>query len=181
MSLADMFPSKLMIDHFNLRTQEHIQRVSDNMLVVKEYALDLNIPEDEFEKRRLEHDMDKFSKEQYIPYVWLTEFHRCRRIDTPFSYPDGMQELVDSAIKRHYKLNSHHPEHWAYLNNMLNLDLIEMVCDWTAIAQEYNENNGNAGEWARKNIGTKWEFNIRNVLVIGKVLDILAQNSLRHY
>ena len=173
MNLTDIFPSKLMIDHFNLRTQEHIKRVSDNMLVVKEYALYLNIPEDGFEKRRLEHDMDKFSKKQYLPYVWLTEFYRCKRINTPFSYPDGVKELVNNAVKLHYKLNSHHPEHWAYLNNMLDIDLLEMVCDWTAIAQEYNENNGNAGEWARKNVGTRWNFNMSKIMVIGEALDIL--------
>ena len=173
MEVANIFPSKIMIDHFNLRTQEHVKRVSDNMLVVKKYAMDLNIPEDEFEERRVEHDRDKFSKELYLPYVWLTESRRCRRTDTPFTYPDGVKELVDIAKQTHYETNSHHPEHWAYLNNMRDIDLIEMVCDWTAIAQEFNENNGSASEWAMKNVGTRWEFNLRNVVVIGKVLDLL--------
>lgn len=51
-----------------------------------------------------------------------------------------MKELVYSNIENHKKNinNRHHPESKAHDNsNMTMLDLIEMVCDWTAISQEY--------------------------------------------
>jgi hypothetical protein len=48
---------------------------------------------------------------------------------------DGMGE----GVKRHYKANRHHPEHYENgVNGMTLVDLIEMVCDWQAAAQAKN-------------------------------------------
>jgi hypothetical protein len=53
--------------------------------------------------------------------------------------------------------NRHHPEFHADPNDLSNVDLIEMVCDWTAMAQEFGQ--GSARGWADKTIGKRVAFN----------------------
>jgi hypothetical protein len=105
------------------------------------------------------HDASKFGAEERIPYVWLTEFHRCRRTGLPFEYPEGIAERVTQAIHHHVKSNRHHPEFHADPNDMSDVDLIEMVCDWTAMAQEFGQDGGSARGWADKTIGKRVAFN----------------------
>ena len=42
---------------------------------------------------------------------------------------------------------------------MSDVDLIEMVCDWTAMAQEFGQDGGSARGWADKTIGNRVAFN----------------------
>lgn len=45
---------------------------------------------------------------------------------------DGMGE----GVKRHYKANRHHPEHFEHgIDDMTLLDVVEMVADWMAAAE----------------------------------------------
>lgn len=97
---------------------------------------------DELVKRSLIHDASKFDPEERIPYIWLTEFYRCKRDCEPFIYPDGMEQRVRDAIAHHMSRNRHHPEFHADPNDMTEVDLIEMVCDWTAMAQEFKQCGG---------------------------------------
>lgn len=90
---------------------------------------------DELNERALGHDASKFGPEERLPYIWLTEFHRCRRSGEPFTHPEGMEERVRAAIAHHVTTNRHHPEYHADPNDMTDADLIEMVCDWTAVSE----------------------------------------------
>jgi hypothetical protein len=48
---------------------------------------------------------------------------------------DGMGE----GVKRHYRANRHHPEHYENgVNGMTLVDVVEMVADWMAAAQAKN-------------------------------------------
>ncbi|ELR99915.1 hypothetical protein GLO73106DRAFT_00037680 [Gloeocapsa sp. PCC 73106] len=94
-----------------------------------------------------------------MPYIWLTEFHRRRRNGEAFTYPDGVEEQVKAAIQHHVTTNRHHPEFHASPEDMSDVDVIEMVCDWTAITQEIGENGGSARQWADKTIGNRRHFN----------------------
>lgn len=50
------------------------------------------------------------------------------------AYLDGMQP----ALKNHYAVNSHHPEHYENgINDMDLLDLVEMFCDWKAASERH--------------------------------------------
>lgn len=40
-------------------------------------------------------------------------------------------------IKLHWQHNSHHPEHYKNYNEMSELDIMEMVCDWHARSRQY--------------------------------------------
>jgi hypothetical protein len=62
-------------------------------------------------------------------------------------YKETIKEM-EPALIHHYKQNTHHPEYFGKLNgvNSMNLlDIIEMLCDWKAIAmnstpQDFNHN-----------------------------------------
>lgn len=150
----DILPTSEMIRFFEDRTRAHIARVRDCLLVMasaSEHAAELR-------ERAEFHDASKFGPEERDAYVWLTEFHRCRRAGIPFTYPDGVAEQVKAATKHHVQHNRHHPEFHANPNKMSEADLIEMVCDWTAMAQEYGEENGSARGWAEKTVGVRFKF-----------------------
>ncbi|QEG40186.1 hypothetical protein UC8_21920 [Roseimaritima ulvae] len=140
-----------MVAFYERRTEEHIERVRRCLAVmasVTEYA-------DELNERARVHDASKYSPEERIPYIWLTEFHRFRRTGEPFVYPDGMEERVRSAIDHHMTTNRHHPDFHGDPNDMTDVDLIEMVCDWTAMSQEFGQDGGSARGWADKTIGNR--------------------------
>jgi hypothetical protein len=148
-------PTPEMIAFYERRTQEHIDRVRRCMAVmasVTEYT-------DELNERARVHDASKFGSVERLPYIWLTEFYRCRRFGEPFSYPIGMEERVRAAVDHHVTTNRHHPEFHADPNDMTHVDLIEMVCDWTAMSQEFGQDGGSARGWADKTIGHRFILN----------------------
>ena len=128
---------------------------------------------DELIQRALVHDASKFGPAERVPYIWLTEFHRCRQCDEPFTYPAGVKEQVRAAIDHHVTTNRHHAEFHADANDMTDVDLIEMVCDWTAMSQEFNQDGGSARGWADKTIGTKFQFNDDKRQFVYDMIDLL--------
>jgi hypothetical protein len=162
-------PTPEMIAFYERRTNEHIDRVRKCLLAMAEvtnYATDL------IERAKV-HDESKFGLQEQLPYIWLTESHRCRRSGEPFVYPDGMEDRVRDAIKHHVTSNRHHPDFHADPNNMTDIDLIEMVCDWTAMAQEFGQEGGSARGWADKTIGTRTQFNVKKRRFIYDKIDLL--------
>lgn len=144
-------PTLEMVIFYERRTKDHIQRVGRCLSLL---ASGYDFP-DELNHRARIHDASKFGSEERDPYIWLTEFHRCQREGRNFSYPKGMKERVKRAGHRHTTTNRHHPEFHSNPNNMTDVDLIEMVCDWTAMSQEFDQDGGSARGWANKTIGGK--------------------------
>ena len=164
-------PTPEMIAFFEQRTHEHIERVRHCLSVmasVSEYA-------DELRERARIHDASKFGTEERIPYIWLTEFHRCRYSGESFSYPEGMAEQVRAAIEHHVKTNRHHPEFHPDPNDMTDVDLIEMVCDWMAMSQEFHQDGGSARGWADKTIGDRVKFNDEKRAFVYQMIDLLDE------
>ena len=56
---------------------------------------------------------------------------------------------------------------------MSDIDIIEMVCDWTAMAQEFDHDNGSARGWADRTIGHRVKFKDDKRSFIYKVIDLL--------
>src|SRR5262245_7532106 len=155
MSADQLVPTPEMVAFYERRTREHIERVGRCLALLARVT---DYGEELLERAKI-HDASKFGPEERIPYVWLTEYHRCRRNGEPFEYPQGIAERVKRAIQHHVTANRHHPEFHADPNDMTDLDLIEMVCDWTAMAQEFGQDGGSARGWADKTIGTRVGFN----------------------
>lgn len=162
-------PTPEMIAFFEQRTNEHIGRVRrclSLMAAVTDYG-------DELRRRAKGHDASKFGPKERLPYIWLTEFHRCRRNGIPFSYPAGIDDRVREAIKHHVTSNRHHPDFHADPNDMTDVDLVEMVCDWTAMALEYNQDGGSARGWADKTIGTRVHFSDQRRKFVYEMIELL--------
>jgi len=165
-------PTPEMIAFFELRTREHIERVRRCLTVMAsltEYTAELN------ERARI-HDASKYGPEERVPYIWLTEFHRCQRAGEPFSYPDGIKEHVRSAINHHMKTNRHHPEFHSDPNDMTDVDIIEMVCDWTAMSQEFDQDDPSARGWADKTIGHRFHLSESRRQFVYDMIDLLDSN-----
>lgn len=53
-------------------------------------------------------------------------------------YQNFLVEMGD-ALRHHYKYNSHHPEHYDEgIRGMNLLDIIEMLCDWSAAVSRHD-------------------------------------------
>ena len=141
-------PSKKMVDNFHRRTNEHIKNVQDCIAKLN--------PGPELQERAKTHDASKFGEVEYMPYIWITEFYRCKNNGIDFEYPPGMEEKTRIASKHHVTTNRHHPEYHDDISDMTDIDIIEMVCDWAAMAIELGE--GSARGWADKNVGSRWKF-----------------------
>lgn len=44
------------------------------------------------------------------------------------------------AINLHWDRNPHHPEHWTDVNQMTDLDIMELTCDWYARSLQFKTN-----------------------------------------
>jgi hypothetical protein len=51
--------------------------------------------------------------------------------------PDAPKEKLEAAIAQHVRTNDHHVEYWGGLEQMPEICVAEMVCDWLARSQEF--------------------------------------------
>jgi len=163
-------PTKEMIDFYEKRTRNHINRVVKNIYTIIKERDDFN--KSELIARAKIHDKSKYSKEEYIPYIWLTWWYKERNEGKEFNYPSGIKEMVDKAAKSHVLKNLHHPEAHEDPKNMSNIDIAEMVADWAAMSQELDNS---LKEWADKNIGSKWKFNKEQTKLIYDLIELFEK------
>ena len=164
-----MQPTPEMLAYFERRMKEHIERVR-RCLTLMAHVTDCG---EELIERAKVRDASKFGSEERIPYVWRSEYHRRRRNGEPFEYPEGIAKQVERAMHHHVTSNRHHPEFHADPNDMSDVDLIEMVCDWTAVAQELGQDGGSARGWADKTMGKRVAFNADKRRFIYRVIEEL--------
>ena len=93
--------------------------------------------------RSMNHDRSKLRDpeagvfEKFTPLLADTEYGSEK-------YKELLAQM-GPALDHHYKNNRHHPEHYAYgIEDMNIVDLAEMICDWHASAQRHN--GGKASE-----------------------------------
>merc|ERR1719233_178021 len=127
-------PTPEMVSFFNARTTAHIASVKLHMELMAGWK-DLTL--EELRQRGAEHDASKWSEPEKTPYIWHTWRHRAWRLGEEFSVPESID--INSAIEHHKTTNSHHPEYHTPRDAMSTLDIVEMVCDLTAISRENGE------------------------------------------
>ncbi len=174
-----------MINHFDIRTNEHIARVQkyakrllDQFPNLIEMAANVRV-----------HDQSKFLAPEYRPYLFVSWKYRCKANNIDFKISDDVEEQMHKATTHHVLTNLHHPEYWSDNKNPINKDdrdtvaelidatampdyaLAEMVADWSSMAEEY----GNPGpyKWANDNINKRWAFTEKQVALIYKYIDFL--------
>lgn len=164
---------------FERRTREHIHRVINNARRIEE-----RFP-GRFHKlwqQALRHDQSKFKEPELEPYIWLTEYYRCKNEGIPFQYPEGMEKRVNEATIHHVRNNTHHPEFYDPKKNEIKLgkdreeltkisdatlmpdtDIAEMICDWAAMSQELGTS---LRSWVDKQVNERWKFTPKQVNLI---------------
>jgi hypothetical protein len=87
---------------------------------------------------------------------------------------DIPKQQLDFAIEQHVHTNSHHPEYWGSINNMPEIALAEMVCDWYARSQEFGTS---LMSWYIDNAIERYEINESTQNTITKYINALTENS----
>ena len=130
------------------------------------------------DKIEKEHDLSKLKEPEYSAFVerkWIEK-------TTGKDLYQEMDDSIKNAIVHHVKLNGHHPEFWSndyrgfsttdpcHIETMPEDAIIEMVCDWAAMGEQYGNT---ARNWYNKTKDTRWIFNKETQRKIEKWLDIL--------
>lgn len=119
--------------HFHktlLQNTSHIRRVGE---LIANHIYKLNM-------RSINHDSSKFTKEEFIPLVEMSEtMEKEGQVD--FNSPEYKERMktLKPMLDHHYHNNRHHPEHHAKgIEDMNLLDITEMLADWIAASERHN-------------------------------------------
>ena len=148
-------PSKRIEEIFVERTGHHQRLIKRNLLLMTGY---LNLSETSLLNIAINHDESKLKEPERIAYIWMNWVFYCRNNNIRFDLSDDIKTIIAQGHLHHITNNLHHPESHQNINHMTNLNIVEMVCDWTAISQELSINNGSCLSWATKEIDKKWQF-----------------------
>jgi hypothetical protein len=145
-------PTQEMKAFYNKRTRIHITNVNKGAIILAKAFPEIG---QQLLARTRQHDRSKYSKEEYLPYVWMT--WKRKKGNEKFEYPaPEIEQQVKKAIDQHMTTNRHHPEFHSNISKMTVLDMAEMVCDWHSFHYEFGDDTN---KWADKNLGTRWKFN----------------------
>lgn len=106
-------------DVVKTKTMRHMETVRNHLnAVIKELL-----------SRSEQHDQSKLEPEEINGFTEYTGKLRGCTYGSE-EYKEHLKGLKPS-LDHHYKLNSHHPEHFENgIQDMTLLDVIEMICDW---------------------------------------------------
>lgn len=90
----------------------------------------------DLEDRSLTHDRSKLESPEKEMFDEFTPKLRSLTYGSD-AYKETLKEM-GVALDHHYKMNSHHPEHYANgVNGMTLMDVMEMVADWKAASMRH--------------------------------------------
>lgn len=165
-----------MVANFERRTKYHIGLVNKYCSLLSKYFQKSALRDSKLSsvastlaERGLIHDQSKYGPEERLPYIWITEFYRCKNDGIKFEYPPGVLELTKASSYHHVTTNRHHPEFHESPSSMTTVDIAEMVADWAAMSEELGESSPRG--WANKNVGTRWIFTDDQVQLIYRLID----------
>ena len=179
-----------MSDWFVERTVRHIELVRKYIQRVIDAGIWFGDSElKALGRRSLTHDASKFEEPERTPYIWITWMYKMKRDGVDFEIPEEIDS--DAATLCHILGNRHHPEYHQdekldLLNRedrdgipekvidaakMSDIDIAEMCCDWSSVAEERGENSPR--EWADSVVNIRWAFTDRQVDLIYGIIDTI--------
>ncbi len=169
-------PPKSVIDFFESRTRLHVELVRDNLELMHGF---MGVEPELLDVRASNHDLSKYDEIERLAYIWLGWKYLNHAIDQ--TYGRDIEEAIRIGRRQHFEKNAHHPEYHSDVNQMTLLDLIEMVCDWTAIAQENGTKVSSCYFWASLNLGQRWTFDSERKNLIFKIIAELDRRNVEKY
>ena len=87
-------------------------------------------------RRAIEHDSSKlWPEEKDVFDEYTPKLKDCTYESEEYK---GHLKGMGEALKHHYKVNSHHPEHFEDgIKGMNLIDVVEMLCDWVAASERH--------------------------------------------
>ena len=106
----------------------HRELVSENLGKIGE----------ELQSRAARHDRSKLQADEFDGFVRINKVARDHEYGSE-AYIEGLASEggESGCINLHYARNSHHPEHHKNDRDMGWVDIVEMVCDWSAASITY--------------------------------------------
>ena len=112
------------------KTQEHIDEVRRQLDIIC----------DILKQRGIDHDRSKLEDFEK-PYFDENTENLAKQVYGSKEYQDSLEKLKP-ALEHHYKVNSHHPEHYENgIDGMTLYDLIELWADWNAAVKRNKDGN----------------------------------------
>lgn len=109
-------------------TKEHISQVREFMLIFAQELI----------QRALVHDESKMKSPEVDIFTEYTPKLK-RSTYGSDEYKSFLKEMR-VALEHHYKVNSHHPEHYKDgISGMDLADIVEMFCDWKAATMRHDD------------------------------------------
>lgn len=130
------------MSELEMKEQEYMNYIEEHIANVKtvfqkygnRLCKELHINKFELERNIYKHDMSKFSDDEFNAY---------RNYFYPCTDEEVNKEEFNKAWEHHYRNNPHHPEYWKTDDNiqdMPNIYIAEMLCDWEAMSMKFNNN-----------------------------------------
>ena len=114
-------------------TQDTVDHIEKVMSLLEKIVINL-------ENRASAHDDSKLEEPEKSMYDEFTPKLRGMTYGSD-EYKECLKAM-GPALKHHYEVNSHHPEHYPDgINGMSLLDLIEMLADWKAAGMRHADGN----------------------------------------
>ena len=105
------------------QTLEHIRKVQEK---IAEFKFILT-------KRAINHDKSKLEPPERRVFA---QFPDIPKFGSP-EYEKRRASDLKEVLEHHYRFNRHHPEHYnAGFEGITLLDLVEMICDWSAATEK---------------------------------------------
>jgi hypothetical protein len=109
-------------------TEKHIRNVQKLMATVLV----------ELEARARGHDKTKLESPEFETFVEFTPQLKCLTYWSK-EYKQTLEKLWP-ALKHHYEVNRHHPDHFEHgVNDMTLIDILEMLADWKAATLRHTD------------------------------------------
>lgn len=83
-------------------------------------------------KRGFSHDMSKLSEQEFYGMAEFADDMKSLKNSKEKISPE--KEFI---INIHRDNNKHHPEYWDNINDMTELDIMELACDWCARSEQF--------------------------------------------
>lgn len=115
----------------------HKKLILDSCLILSEYLFSKGNDDMALGllKRASVHDISKFQKKELLSLASIPKNIKA------FKNPNTeMSDKEKEHIQLHWENNQHHPEHYKDYNDMTELDMLEMICDWHARSIQFGTN-----------------------------------------
>lgn len=155
-----------------MKIQEHIDNLTRHINLVRQAC--------EILSERLMNDGHKEMAVKLLARGYIHDNSKFYGIEWDYLHngQDVPEEALELAIKQHNTTNDHHPEFWGGVDNMPEVCVAEMICDWYARSQEFGSslrdwiNQTAVKKYKIKKTSAQWKW-------INECLDLLLVNHFK--